>query len=335
MRVLITGGAGFIASHLIDRVLRTTDWQVIVLDKFTYASNGLQRLKEIGAYDNPRVAIHVVDIAQPISPLLQKEIGHVDYIIHMAAGSHVDNSIIAPRDFLDANVGGTLEMLEYARRIPNLKKFLYFSTDEVFGPAPLGVSHKEWDNYNSCNPYAATKAAGEELSLAWANTFGVPVFITHTMNVFGERQHSEKFMPIIVRKILAREKLSIHGNEQGVSSSRFYLHGSNVAAAVIFLLECGTIRDKFNIVGEKEVSNVELAQSIARIMGMPLDYELISSPSTRPGADLRYGLDGTKLKKMGFKMLSQFDEGLQDTICWMTAPENLHWLTMAPKYSNA
>src|ERR1700674_4600766 len=197
-KILVTGGAGFIASHFIDRVLRTTDWNIVVLDKFTYASNGLARLKEIGAYDNPRVKIHVVDAARPMSSCLMKEIGHVDYLMHMAAGTHVDNSIACPRDFVEANVFGTFEMLEFARRIPGLQKFVYFSTDEVFGPAAEGQKFEEWDRYNSCNPYSATKACGEELALAWANTYSVPIIITHTMNVIGERQHREKFLPRVV-----------------------------------------------------------------------------------------------------------------------------------------
>jgi dTDP-glucose 4,6-dehydratase len=334
-RLLITGGAGFIASHLIDHVLKTTDWQIVVLDKFTYASNGLQRLKEIGAYDNPRVAIHVVDISRRMSTCLEKEIGPVTYIVHMAAGTHVDNSIICPRDFLDANVGGTLEMLEYARRVSGLKKFHYFSTDEVFRPAPLGVEHKEWDNYNSTNPYAATKAAGEELSLAWANTFRVPVLVTHTMNVFGERQHPEKYIPKVVQKVLAGEKLTIHGSPQGASGSRFYLHGSNVAPAVLFLLQHGKNRDKYNIVGEKEISNLELAQAIAAIIGKPLTYEIVDFHSSRPGHDLRYGLNGTKLKEMGFEMPFKFEDSLNRTIQWMLRAENAHWLKLASKYQSA
>jgi dTDP-glucose 4,6-dehydratase len=324
-KLLVTGGAGFIASHFIDYVLKNTDWHIVILDQFTYASMGLLRLKEIKAYDNPRVSIHVVNVARPLGVCLEKEIGPVDYIVHMAAGTHVDNAIASPRDFVEANVVGTFEMLEYARRLPSLKKFLYFSTDEVFGPAALGVKHKEWDNYNSNNPYSATKAGGEELTLAWANTYKVPVVITHTMNVFGERQHREKFIPKVVRAALHNELVSVHGNADGQSGSRFYVHAQNVAASTFFLLDAGQLRDKYNIVGEIEISNLRLAQKIADIIGMPLRSEIVSCDTSRPGHDLRYALDGTKLREMGFSMPTRFDESLEKTVKWYLQPENRHW----------
>jgi dTDP-glucose 4,6-dehydratase len=328
MKALITGGAGFIASHFIDHVLTNTNWDLVVLDKFTYASNGLLRLKEIGAYDNPRVKLHVHDCSKPMGRCLEKEIGHVDYLLHMAAGTHVDNSIACPRDFVEANIFGTLEMLEYARRIPYLSKFVYFSTDEVFGPAAVDQRFKEWDRYNSCNPYSATKAGGEELALAWANTYNVPVMITHTMNVIGERQHPEKFVPRLVRNILAGKKVLIHTDPKtGVPGSRNYLHCRDVSSAVQFLLEARTLnRDKYNIAGNEEVSNLVVAQEVAHILGRELIYEEVNPTNVRPGFDVRYGLCGEKVESLGWKPAHKFEYNIRSVVEWMVRPENRHWL---------
>jgi len=328
--ILITGGAGFIASHLIDRVLRTTDWNIVILDRFTYASNGLTRLKEIGAYDNPRVKIHVHDCARPLGRCLEKEIGHVDYLMHMAAGTHVDNSIQCPRDFIEANIFGTFEMLEYARRLPMLKKFVYFSTDEVFGPAAVGQKFKEWDRFNSCNPYSATKAGGEELALAWANTYSVPVLITHSMNVIGERQHHEKFVPRVVRSVLNGTEVLIHTDPKtGLPGSRNYLHCRDVSDAVMFLLQSETeLREKYNIAGLEEISNLDVAMSIAEVMNKPLLYRKVNPTKVRPGFDVRYGLCGKKMAALGWVPKHSFEDNIHELVTWMVAPENLHWLKL-------
>lgn len=328
MRTLITGGAGFIASHLINHILKTTDWDIILLDKFTYASNGLTRLKEIGAYDNPRVKIHVQDCADTMSKCLQKEIGHVDYIVHMAAGTHIDRSIACPRDFIEANVFGTFEMLEYARHVPGLRKFLYFSTDEVFGPAAEGQKFEEWDRFNSCNPYSATKAAGEELTLAWANTYRVPVLISHCMNVIGERQHPEKFVPRVVNALLRGDELLIHTDPKtGKPGSRHYLHCRDVSDAVLFLLNNDVpLREKYNIAAQVEVSNLEVAQEIAKILGKPLRYREVDPTDVRPGFDVRYGLSGKKMEELGWTPRHSFKENIKFLVEWMVDPKNLHWL---------
>ena len=327
-KILVTGGAGFIASHFVEHVLRTTGWEIVILDKLTYASNGFNRLREVGAYENPRVRLYPVDLVRRIGSELEREIGSVNYIVHMAAETHVDNSIGDPRPFVEANVLATMEILEYARRISGLEKLLYFSTDEVFGPAPPGTQYKEWSRYNSTNPYSATKAAGEELCLAWANTYKVPALITHTMNAFGERQHPEKFIPKVVKAVLKGESITVHGSPEGVSGSRFYIHCRNIAAATLFLLENGQVRDKYNIVGEQEVSNLELAHAIADILSKPLHYEMVDFHSSRPGHDLRYALDGSKLLDMGWKIPKKFGESLEKTINWMIQPQNESWLNL-------
>lgn len=328
MRILITGGAGFIGHHVVEHILKTTDHTITIIDRLTYASSGFDRLKEIGAYDNPRVNIFTHDFSQPISGAMVWEIRDpgVDYIIHMGAETHVDRSIKDPYPFVKANVIGTMEMLEFARKV-SPKKFLYFSTDEVFGDAPKGVAYKEWDRYNSRNPYAASKAGGEELALAYANSYGIPMIITHTMNVFGERQHREKFIPIVINKIRAGERLQIHC-ANGKPASRSWIHARNAASAIMFLLENtdSNVRDKFNITGEVEYDNLDLAFEIAGIMRKDLKYEMVDHYSGRPGHDPRYMLDGTKLREMGWEMPKTFDQSLKKTIEWsMEHPKWLEW----------
>ena len=162
-RILITGGCGFIGHHFVDHFLKNTDWHVVILDRLNYASYGFERLRDsnIFNFNGDRISILTADFTKPIAHGLAREIGAVDYILHLGAETHVDNSIADPLPFVHANVLGTAEMLEAARKQPQLKKFVYFSTDEVFGPAPSGVRYKEWDRYNSTNPYSATKAGGE------------------------------------------------------------------------------------------------------------------------------------------------------------------------------
>jgi len=327
-KILITGGAGFIGHHFVEHVLKATDWDVVVLEKLTYASEGFDRLRDIEAFDSRRVRTYPVDLRSRVGEGLEREL-HVDYLVHMAAETHVDNSIAAPRIFVESNVMGTFEMLELARRLPGLRRFLYFSTDEVFGPAPRTTAYKEWDRYNSTNPYAATKAAGEELCLAWANTYKVPVIVTHCMNAFGERQHPEKFIPKVVKSLLRGTTIPIHASpDRKVSGSRFWIHCRNIASAVLFLLANALFRQKYNIVGEKEVSNLELAKNIASVLGRDLSYEMVDFHSSRPGHDLRYGLCGDAMWNMGWEVPMSFEDSLAKTIGWMTSPEHIHWLGM-------
>lgn len=335
-RILLTGAAGFIGAHMVEHLLKNTDWEIVIFDKLTYASDGLGRLRDTGVLKNNRVELFACDITKPISDGTIKEIDKVNYIVHMAAETHVDNSISGPRAFVEANVMGTFEMLEFARKLSGLEKFIYFSTDEVFGPAKTGYAFKEWERYNSTNPYSATKAGGEELCLAWANTFGVPVGITHTMNNFGERQHPEKFIPSVVRKILSGETIHIHSNkDKTVSGSRFYIHCRNTSDAILYLLNyINVTRDKFNIVGEKEVSNLDLVLTIHKLLekvtgsSHKLYYDLVDFHSSRPGHDLRYALDGTKMKTLGWAPPNSFEDSLEKAVRWMVDPKNVRWLLM-------
>ena len=180
-RVLITGGAGFIAHHLIHYLIKNTNWEIVSLDRLDYSGN-LNRLNNIMSNleetDKKRLKVVFHDLKSEINPWIRKEMGDINIILHLAAGSHVDRSIDYPLEFVMDNVVGTANILEYARIINNsnnLERFIYFSTDEIFGPAPSGIDYKENDRYNSTNPYSATKAGGEELAVAYENTYGLPI----------------------------------------------------------------------------------------------------------------------------------------------------------------
>lgn len=325
MNILLTGGAGFIGHHFIEHIIKLTDHTITVLDKLSYASSGFDRLKDIGAYTHPRIRVFTHDFTQPIVDGLAKEIGEPDFIVHMGAETHVDRSIKNPWPFVQSNVIGTVRMLDYALTVKSLKKFLYFSTDEVFGPASAGKEFKEWDAYNCTNNYAASKAAAEEFCLSYANCYGLPLVITHMMNVYGERQHPEKYIPIVINKILDGEELQIHATGDK-PASRSWVHARNAASAVLFLLENDVLfRDKFNIPGE-EYDNLELAKMIASILDKPLKYKIVNFYADRPGHDPRYKLCGKKMRSLGWTPPVEFYPSFKKTILWMTEPERKRWL---------
>ena len=324
--ILITGGCGFIGHHFVEHVFINTDWNIIVIDKLSYASNGFERLRDTEILDTERIKVFTCDLILPLSDGIIKEIGNIDYIVHMAAETHVDNSIKDPKLFLDNNIQSTYNLLEYARNhLPKLKTFFYFSTDEVFGPALNGKLFKEWDRHKPTNPYSASKSAAEQICIAYENTYNIPLMIVNVMNAFGERQHVEKFIPLCIKKIMNNEKIFIHSYpDKKTSGTRFYIHGRNIASAVLFLIKNGKQGEKYNISGEREVSNLEMAQMIAKFMNKELIYEMVDFHSTRPGHDLRYGLDGSKLFDMGFSLPLNFEKSLQKTVQWTL--NNKKWL---------
>ena len=320
MRVLLTGGAGFIGSHVLDRLV--LEHHVTIIDRLDTSGN-LNRLERYKGDSRVRFFYH--DLRAPISTYVAGQLGaKFDYILHLGAATHVDRSIENPMEFVQDNVVATCNILDYAR-MAGCGRFLQFSTDEVFGPAPTGTAYKEWDRYRSGNPYAATKAGAEELAIAYHNTYGVPVIVTHTMNVMGQYQHPEKMIPSTIRKVRDGQVVVIHSDKTRTKAgTRFYIHAKHVADAVMFLLENGDLGEKYNIVGEREVSNLELADTIAGFVGEPLFYEMTDFHSSRPGHDLRYALDGTKMKNLGWVPPETFEEGLKETVEWYLS--NPAWL---------
>jgi len=344
MKIIVTGGCGFIGHHFIEHLIKNTDWDIVIFDKLTYASNGYDRLRDINVFDDKRIKIFNVDLVTGISDGVKQEVGRdINYIVHMAAETHVDRSIEDPVPFVMSNVVGTMRMLEYAKYLnqpysPSIgcsgitqtfKQFVYFSTDEVFGPAPRGKFYKEWDRYDSTNPYSASKAGGEELCLAYANTYKIPMLISHTMNVCGERQFPEKYIPKVINCVLKGTMLSVHSDKtKKHAGSRCWIHARTVADALLFMLNKNPVtRDKINIVGP-EMDNLELAKFIAKVVGKKLNYKMVDFHSSRPGHDLRYALDGSKLKKLGFRPKLDLKESIKKTIEWSLKPENKKWLEM-------
>jgi len=342
-KVLITGGAGFIAHHLIYYIIQKTNWDIISLDRLDYSGN-LNRLDNIlsslSDKDRSRIKIIYHDLKAELNPWIRKEIGDINFILHLAAGSHVDRSIEFPMEFVMDNVVGTANILEYARHINTQKsqfeRFVYFSTDEVFGPAPDGINYKENDRYNSTNPYSATKAGGEELAVAYQNTYNLPVIITHTMNVFGERQHPEKFIPMCIKKIRDGEKVTIHSDKsKTIAGSRHYIHAEDVSEAILFLLKSkiknevdwgGAKCPKYNIVGSEELTNLELAEIIAKSQNKNLNYEMVDFHSSRPGHDLRYALSGEKMKSMGWAPKIKVSSRIKQVVKWSL--DNPSWIEL-------
>jgi dTDP-glucose 4,6-dehydratase len=254
--------------------------------------------------------------------------------------------------FVMDNVVGTGHILEYARERCAVARdaldrssdayptTLIFSTDEVYGPAPGTMLYEEGDRHNPGNPYAAAKAGAESLARAWRNTYKMPIIITNCMNVFGERQHPEKFFPMTINKVLAGTDHIVHADETcTIPGSRYYLHARNCADATVFALlngdpfesdepEAGT----YHIVGNEEVTNLQVVQTIHRIVSdmrpnvPPLLYTLTDFHSSRPGHDLRYGQSGEKIARAGFKFHRSFEESLQSTVAWFLA--NPAWLSV-------
>lgn len=336
-RVLISGVGGSIASHFLIHFFKNTDWDIVGIDSFRH-KGWTDRVKMVLDMDpswKDRLTVVTHDLNAPISPIMRDKIGHIDYIIAMASLSDVEASIQNPVPFIQNNVNLTLNLLEYARESkPSV--FVQISTDEVYG----AVSSKhddlrvEWDAIIPSNPYAASKACQEAIAISYWRTYGVPVIITNTMNNFGEMQQSSKFPAMIQKMITAGKKLIIHGKPSQIGS-RSYIHSRNFADAILFLLQHTTSHlhipntadrpDRYNIAGDLQLDNLELAQVIAKLMGVKdLNYELVDTHTQRPGHDPHYGLDNTKITKLGWKPPRTFEESMKSTIDWQNAhPE---WL---------
>ena len=337
MRVLLTGAAGFLGSHCLRHLLMNTDWHIVCPVSFRH--KGLPERITV-AIDEPdwweRVDIVRCDLAAPINDTTAALFGDIDYVINYASESHVDRSIEAPVPFIQNNIEVVLNLLEYARLI-RPKVFVQVSTDEVYGPAPDGYNCPEWDPIIPSNPYSASKAAQEAIAISYWRTYGINLIITNCMNLIGETQDPEKFIPMIMSKVLHGETVPIHAAADGTIGSRFYLHARNLADAILFLVRRGdisryetgaTLPDRWNIVGEREVTNLEMAQMVADCLGEPLQYELVDFHTSRPGHDLRYALDGTKLASTGWTMPVPLDASIKALVNWTRAhPE---WASRRP-----
>lgn len=339
MRLLLTGASGFVGSTVLAHVLAHTDWHVTCPVSYRHHGDGARINAVLDAQPEARARVDVFahDLALPITPLMAERIGPVDYVWNIASESHVDRSLSDPVPFVRNNVELQLNMLEYARTVkPRL--FLHMSTDEVFGPAPEGYRHHEWDSIRPSNPYAASKAAQEALAHSWWRGMGIPLIVTNTMNLLAPApQAAEKFIPKIARAIFRGDKLTVHASPDGVSGSRCWVDARDFAAAWLWLTRhfdgderltyyptMPTSPLRFNIVGE-EATNLDVAQRMAAAAGRTLDYELIDYHGQRPGHDHRYALDGSKLAALGWPGPRPLDETLSGIVKWYS--DNPQWLT--------
>lgn len=347
-RVLLTGHGGFVGHHCLEYFLENTDWEIICIDSFRHKGT-CRRVVEV--CDNPRVKTYKHDLSVPIDRQLknllfdvQKEGDSyvekpIDYIINMASESAVERSTTDPVSCLRNNYELAINMLEFARTCNGLQLFIQVSTDEVYGEASPNGAHKEWDVIMPSNPYAASKAAQEALAISYWRTYGLPIVITNTMNIIGERQDPEKFLPKIIQKISLGEEMPIYGDSPSSIGTRCYLHAKNMADALVFLsTKTPTLYqdfvkngnsyearpDRYNICGDTELNNLEMAQLVAELMGKELRYKLIPSESARPGYDRRYMLDGQKMKDMGWSQPMSFRDSIQSIVNWSLT--NPHWV---------
>lgn len=345
-KVLLTGAGGFIGSHCIEYWLKKTDWILFCVDSFQH--KGQHTRLEVASQTEgwkDRVKIFYHNLATPIDPQLENLLlerrfeknGQIsersfDYIVNMASNSAVERSTSDPTECLRNNFEIGLTMLEFARK-NQPKKFLQVSTDEVFGECMDEKGHHEWDMILPSNPYAASKASQDAMAIAYWRSYKLPIIITHCMNVIGERQDPEKFLPKIIQCVACDKEVPIYADSPSNIGSRVYLHAHNKADAIRFILEEQPVAiyghdspkpDKYNICGDKELNNLELAQMVAKIMGKKLKYALISSESARPGYDRRYALDGSKLSALGWKPPMSFETSLKRIVQWTL--DNPHWL---------
>lgn len=334
-RVLLTGAGGAIGVHFIAHIFHNTDWEIVGTDSFKHKGY-FDRLTEL-CTDHPdwikRLNIIQHDLNAPLTDRQIQDIGKIDYILNLAARSDVQNSIEDPAPFIRNNTEIMLNILDYALKAKP-EVFLHFSTDEVYGPAPKDGGHPEWDTILPSNPYSASKACQEAIAIAWWRSYGLPLIITNTMNNFGEMQAPSKFPAMIQQKLEKGEKVKVHSSGDGQIGTRYYLHSRNAADAALFILQNtkptlhkhGHIDrpDRYNIVGDVQLDNLELAEKIAALMDKKLEYEIVNFHEDNPGHDLHYGLDGSKLKKLGWKAPMSFEDSMRSTIEWQK--QNRKWM---------
>ena len=304
--VLVTGGAGFIGSNFVRYALTAhPDWRVTTLDKLTYAGRR-ENLHDV--IDHPRHEfVHADILNAPVSgPLVERS----EVVVHFAAETHVDRSILAAGDFIRTDVEGTWVLLEAARRAPQLRRFVQISTDEVYGSVATGAS-RETDELKPRNPYAASKAGADRLAYSYWATYQVPVIVTRASNNYGPYQFPEKLIPLFSTNAIDDIPVPLYGDGRNV---RDWLHVQDHCRAIDLLIDSAVNGDVYNIGGGNEVMNVDLTHRILDALGKPTS--LIKPVADRPGHDRRYCLDSSKLRALGWVPQVPFEEGLRRTVDW-------------------
>ena len=312
--ILVTGGAGFIGSNFVHYLVDNTDHKVVVLDKMTYAANEMS-LAGLPAdhFELVKGDIADMDVVDPL-------VAQADAVVHYAAESHNDNSLNDPSPFIYTNLIGTFTLLEAVRK--HKTRYHHISTDEVFGDLELDDPAKftETTPYNPSSPYSSTKAGSDLLVRAWVRSFGIEATISNCSNNYGPYQHIEKFIPRQITNILAGIKPKLYGEGLNV---RDWIHASDHSSAVHTILEKGKIGETYLIGADGEENNITVLRTILRLMGQPEDA--FDHVVDRPGHDLRYAIDGTRLREeLGWEpQFTNFEAGLADTIAWYT--DNRAW----------
>lgn len=328
--ILITGGAGFIGSHVVRRFVNNyPNYKIFNLDVLTYAGN-LENLKDIESKENYTFIKGNICDATLVDKILQEN--NIDTVIHLAAESHVDRSISDPLSFVQTNVIGTTTLLNASRKYWNNnyegKLFYHVSTDEVYGSlGETGFFH-ETTSYDPRSPYSASKAGSDHLVMAFYHTYNLPIVISNCSNNYGPNHFPEKLIPLSINNILKNKPLPIYGKGENV---RDWLYVVDHASAIDTILHKGKIGETYNIGGHNELTNIDLIRLLCKIMDDKLGREkgtnekLITFVTDRAGHDLRYAIDATKLKEeLGWMPSLQFEEGLSKTVDWYL--ENSEWL---------
>lgn len=315
MKLLVTGGAGFIGSNFVHHALKhRPDLAITVLDKLTYAGNK----KNLSGALGERCKLVVGDICD--ESLVVGLVESHDAVVHFAAESHNDNSLISPRPFLDTNIVGTYVLIEAARK--HNTRYHHISTDEVYGDLELDDPKRFTEDtpYNPSSPYSSTKAASDLLVRAWVRSFGLQATISNCSNNYGPYQHIEKFIPRQITEILEGRKPKLYGKGENV---RDWIHTEDHSSAVLTILEKGRIGETYLIGADGEKNNKEVVKLILKLMGK--DSKAYDHVNDRPGHDMRYAIDSSKLRaELGWKpTYTDFTKGLKQTIDWYK--ENEDW----------
>lgn len=316
MKLLVTGGAGFIGSNFVRLILTESDWEVVNLDKLTYAGN-LENLADI--QDSPRYIFVRGDIADPVmvEDLFAKN--KFDAVINFAAESHVDRSIQDAAPFISTNIAGTQVLLDAAKR-HGLQKFVQVSTDEVYGSLNMDDSEFTEETPLAPNsPYSASKASADLLCRAYFKTYGLPVTVTRCSNNYGPYQFPEKLIPLVISNALEDKSIPVYGDGMNV---RDWLYVMDHCTALKLVLEKGRAGEVYNIGGGKEVTNITLVKTILKIIGKP--ESLITYVTDRPGHDRRYAIDSQKIEsELGWQAGYNFETALNETVKWYV--QNPQW----------